>query len=139
MKENVASLDPPEFEVDLDTVAHGGAMIGRTDGQVVFVPYALPGERARVRVVSAKRDFAKAELTDLLRPAPGRVQPRCPYFGSCGGCSWQHADYALQLELKRGVVVDQLSRIGGFADADELVRQPIGMVEPWDYRNHVRF
>jgi len=139
MQGNRVEPEAPIIEVDLEHVAHGGEMIGRVDGQVVFVPYGLPGERARARVVSAKRDFVKGELLDVLRPAPGRVLPRCPYFGACGGCSWQHADYAVQLELKRGVLIDQLSRIGGMADAEELVRATIGMVDPWEYRNHVRF
>jgi 23S rRNA (uracil1939-C5)-methyltransferase len=139
MKDNREQPEAAVIEVDLDHVAHGGEIIGRIDGQVVFVPYALPGERARARVFTSKRDFARGELVEVLRPAPGRVEPRCPYFGTCGGCSWQHADYAVQLDLKRGVLVDQLRRIGGIADAEELVRLPIGMVDPWRYRNHVRF
>jgi 23S rRNA (uracil1939-C5)-methyltransferase len=139
MQDNRVEPEAPPIELELEEVAHGGEMIGRIDGQVVFVPYGLPGEVARARVVGAKRDFAKGELVEVLRPAPGRTVPRCPYFGSCGGCSWQHADYALQLELKRGVLIDQLSRIGRMEDAEELVRAPIGMVDPWEYRNHVRF
>ena len=131
--------EPMLVEVDLEHVAHGGELIGRIDGQVVFVPYGLPGERATARVVHTKRDFARGELVEVLRPASGRTVPRCPYFGACGGCSWQHADYQLQLDLKRGVLVDQLRRIGRIEDADELVRTPIGMVDPWEYRNHVRF
>lgn len=132
-------VESPVVEVDLERVAHGGALIGRVDGEVIFVPYGLPGERARARVSHRKKDFARGELIEVLRSAPGRVAPRCPHFGSCGGCSWQHADYAVQLNLKRGVVVDQLRRVGGMADAEELVRDPIGMIEPWEYRNHVRF
>jgi len=139
MQNDRAEPETPVIEVDLEQVAHGGNMIGRVDGQVVFVPYGLPGERARARVVSAKRDFAKGELLEVLRPAPGRIAPRCPYFGSCGGCSWQHADYVVQLDLKRGVLVDQLGRIGGMPNAEDLVRPSIGMVHPWEYRNHVRF
>src|SRR5206468_2096456 len=68
-----------------------------------------------------------------------RIQAPCPYFGACGGCAWQHADYTLQLELKRQVVEDQLRRIGGFAAAAALVRPTLGMLEPWGYRNQARF
>jgi 23S rRNA (uracil1939-C5)-methyltransferase len=139
MQERIEESAPTVVEVDLEHVAHGGELIGRIDGQVVFVPYGLPGERARAQLVASKRDYAKGELLEVLRPVPGRIVPRCPYFGSCGGCSWQHANYALQLELKRGVLVDQLSRTGRMEDAEELVREAIGMVDPWMYRNHVRF
>ena len=106
----------------------------------MFVPHGLPGERGLVRVVEERRDFARGELVSLQRSAAGRVSPPCAHYREgCGGCSWQHADYALQLELKRSIVADQLRRIGRFANADELVRAPIGMVEPWHYRNQARF
>jgi len=131
--------DPEEFEIELTDIAFGGNALGRNDGRVVFVPYALPGDRVRARVQQQRPDYAQAELVELLTPGPGRVEPKCSLFGVCGGCQWQHADYAVQLAMKRQIVVDQLRRIGGFQDAAELVRDPIGMMEPWGYRNHVRF
>ena len=139
MRVNEMEEEDQLIEVDLDQVTHGGELIGRMDGEVVFVPYGLPGERASVRVETRKRHFAKGALVEVLQPRAERVDPRCPYFGTCGGCSWQHAAYGLQLQMKRGVVVDQLQRIGGMVDAEDLVRDPIGMVDPWEYRNHVRF
>ncbi|HLZ29647.1 MAG TPA: class I SAM-dependent RNA methyltransferase [Chloroflexota bacterium] len=123
--------------------AFGGEALGHLpDGRVVFVPRGLPGETALVRLQQARRDFARADLVQVQRPAPGRVEPPCPaYRAGCGGCSWQHADYALQLQLKHRIVVDQLRRIGRFAETEaaELVRAPIGMLEPWHYRNQARF
>jgi 23S rRNA (uracil1939-C5)-methyltransferase len=93
-----------------------------------------------VRLSEVRRDFARAELERLERAAAGRIDPPCAHYGEgCGGCSWQHADYALQLALKQQIVVDQLRRIGHFADAAALVRSPIGMLEPWHYRNQARF
>jgi 23S rRNA (uracil1939-C5)-methyltransferase len=107
---------------------------------VVFVPRGLPGELARVQVVEQRRDFARGEMVSVLRGASGRVEPPCGHYrDGCGGCSWQHADYALQLKLKRSIVVDQLRRIGHFAAAENIVRAPIGMLEPWHYRNQARF
>jgi 23S rRNA (uracil1939-C5)-methyltransferase len=126
-------------ELDLTDIAFGGAAIGRQDGEVVFVPYGLPGERVRVRPLRERRNYKEAELVEVLDAASGRLAPPCPYFGDCGGCQWQHADYSTQLAMKRKVVVDQLRRIGGFGGAEELVRSPLGMIEPWRYRNHVRF
>ena len=121
--------------------AFGGEALGRlSDGRVVFVPRALPGESARARLVEDRRDFARAEVLEVLRAVPGRVEPPCPYYrAGCGGCSWQHADYELQLRLKQRIVVDQLRRIGRFSESEELVRPALGMVEPWHYRNQARF
>jgi len=129
------------ISVELTDAAFGGEAIGHLpDGRVVFVPRALPGETALVRVQQERRDFARAELAGLAQAAPGRVDPPCPYYtAGCGGCSWQHAEYALQLQLKEHIVVDQLRRIGHFLDADQLVRPAIGMIEPWHYRNQARF
>jgi 23S rRNA (uracil1939-C5)-methyltransferase len=131
--------EPEILELDLSTVAFGGSALGRADGEVVFVPYALPGERIRARVQRRRSDYATADLVSILSPSPERVAPRCPYFGACGGCQWQHAGYPRQLAMKQEIVADQLRRIGGMADAAELVRPCLGMIEPWEYRNHVRF
>jgi 23S rRNA (uracil1939-C5)-methyltransferase len=107
---------------------------------VVFVPRGLPGERALVAVQEERRDFARGEVVTLERTAGGRIAPPCTHYAQgCGGCSWQHADYSLQLRLKHGIVVDQLRRIGRFGNADELVRAPLSMIEPWHYRNQARF
>ncbi len=106
----------------------------------MFVPRTLPGERALVQVEEGGRDFARASLVSVERVADGRVEAPCPYYAmGCGGCSWQHAGYDLQLSIKQQIVVDQLRRIGHFDSAEELVRAPIGMVSPWNYRNQARF
>src|SRR5437870_5275183 len=133
------TLEP--VSVAFTDAAFGGEAFGHLpDGRVVFVPRALPGELAVVRLREERRDFARAELDVLVRAAPDRVEPPCPYYAAgCGGCSWQHADYGLQLRLKARIVADQLRRIGYFADADDLVRPAIGMLEPWHYRNQARF
>ena len=77
----------PEVEVELTTLTHGGEALGRLpDGRAIFIPYALPGERVRARVVAEKPRYARADLLEVLSPAPERVQPRCAHFGLCGGC-----------------------------------------------------
>src|SRR5258706_2089573 len=75
----------------------------------------------------------------MLEASEARVQPRCPHFGpgKCGGCQWQHIDYAAQLEFKHQVVVDQLARLGGLPDVP--VHATIGSPDPWQYRSHVTF
>jgi 23S rRNA (uracil1939-C5)-methyltransferase len=141
MKPFTPAIEDPNdpLELNLTDVVFGGDAIARHDGQVIFVPFGLPGERVQARLLHAKRDYATAELFEVLEAAPGRIEPRCPHFGVCGGCQFQHASYQTQLELKRHVVVDQLHRIGGIANAEELVAPAIGMIDPWGYRNHVRF
>ena len=128
-----------EAILTLTDFAFGGEALGRLDGRVVFVPYALPGEKVRVELVSEQRDYARGNLLEVLTPAPSRVDPPCPYYGECGGCSLQHAEYAAQLAFKQHVVIEQLGRLGHFSAAESLVRPTIGMISPWEYRNHARF
>jgi 23S rRNA (uracil1939-C5)-methyltransferase len=129
------------FEVELVEAAFGGEALGHLpDGRVVFVPRSLPGETARVRLTEDRRDYARADLEALLATAAGRIEPPCPYYRQgCGGCSWQHAEYPLQLQLKQHIVIDQLRRIGRFPEPESLVKPPIGMLDPWQYRNQARF
>ena len=110
-------------EVRIDKVVAGGDGLARfDDGRVVFVPGALPGERVRISVASAGRDFARAQLVEVLEPHAGRVEPPCPYVAvGCGGCSWQHVALPIQRDLKRTIVVESLSRVGHVADPDVVL------------------
>ncbi|MFC2028768.1 class I SAM-dependent RNA methyltransferase [Chloroflexota bacterium] len=126
------------FEVTLDKMTHGGDAMGRLpDSRAVFVPYAIPGEHVRLRLVQEKRRFARAELLDVLDPSPLRIIPRCPHFGECGGCQFQHISYPFQIETKAAILVDQLDRIG------HVSKPPLQVIQPshqeWDYRNHIQF
>jgi 23S rRNA (uracil1939-C5)-methyltransferase len=127
------------FELQLTSIAHGGAALGRHEGRVIFVPYALPGETVRVEITEDKGRYAFARLVAVLAPSPERVAPPCPYFGpaGCGGCQWQHVDYTAQLRFKAEVVADQLSRIGGIANP--VVRPTLPDPSGWAYRNHAQF
>jgi tRNA/tmRNA/rRNA uracil-C5-methylase (TrmA/RlmC/RlmD family) len=108
-----------DVEVEIGPVAHGGvcvARVGGPGGRVVFVRYALPGERALVRITEAKHgSFCRGEAVRILRADPRRVPPPCSHFGpgGCGGCDWQHASADLQRELKAAVVAEQLRRLAG--------------------------
>ncbi len=127
----------PTLDLDLTAMTHGGNAIGRSEGRPIFVPYGLPGERVRVRITQDKRSYAFAEVEAVLAPSPERVTPRCPHFGTCGGCHWQHIAYAAQLRFKRDVVAEQFARIGGLRDA--LVHPTIPSPDPWAYRSHATF
>ncbi|MBN1311328.1 MAG: class I SAM-dependent RNA methyltransferase [Anaerolineae bacterium] len=127
------------FELDLTTIAHGGAALGRHHGRTIFVPYALPGEHVTARVVKDKGRFAYAEAIEINTPSPNRIEPPCPYFGPgrCGGCQWQHIAYGKQLEYKQTVVSDQLTRIGKFREP--VVHATMPSPNPWEYRVYMTF
>lgn len=125
------------IDLPIHGLGHRGEGVGRYDGLVVFVPGAVPGDRVQARVTEVKRGYARAELEGVLEPSADRVTPRCPFFEQCGGCQLQHIAYEKQLELKRQLVIDALTRIGGLADV--LVHLTIGMHTPWAYRNKAQF
>jgi len=125
--------------LELTGMAHGGAALGRQEGRVIFVPYALPGETVRVEITEDKGRYAFARLVDVVEPSPDRVAPPCPYFGptGCGGCQWQHIEYSAQLQFKTEIVVDQLTRIGSLAAP--TVHPTLPNDSGWAYRNHAQF
>ena len=125
-----------ELTLTLTIMAHGGAAMGRDeDGRPIFVPYAIPGETVRAELTIEKRHFARADLLEVLESSPDRVDPRCPHFGTCGGCHFQHMRYEAQLQHKQIVIGDQLQRIGGFGEIN--VRPVLANPSPWQYRADV--
>jgi 23S rRNA (uracil1939-C5)-methyltransferase len=124
-------------DLEIEKFADRGKSLARCDGYVVFVPGAVPGDRIRARVRSAKKKFAEANLEELLSPSPLRTQPRCFYFGTCGGCKWQHVSYEAQLAAKSDSVRDALVHSGGFDDVE--MRPPIGSEKIYYYRNKMEF
>jgi 23S rRNA (uracil1939-C5)-methyltransferase len=123
-----------EIELVIDNLSNLGEGVGRVDGWVVFVPYALPGERVRVRVWRNKSNYSNADLVQVLEPSPHRVDPVCPLFGTCGGCQYQHCDYTLQLDWKTRQVVELLRRIGGI---EHPVDPCIGSPLQYGYRSKI--
>ena len=125
------------LRLSLTDMAFQGGAIGRHDGLVVFAAYGIPGEEAIVQVERRSKDYLTGRVVEVLSPSPHRVEAPCPYFGTCGGCQWQHIDYSHQIELKAHIVADQLRRIGKFQEP--VVLPTIPAVETWNYRNHARF
>jgi 23S rRNA (uracil1939-C5)-methyltransferase len=126
--------DLPVRLVQIEKPIYGGAFLARDEGKAVFVPLALAGEQARVRIVEGKRGYATAEVEEIIQPAPQRVTPGCRHFGVCGGCQYQHADYATQVAIKKTVLRETLQR-GGVEAPGEIA---VIADQPWGYRNRIR-
>jgi len=124
------------IEVVLESLACGGDAVGRHMGQTVFVPYGLPGDRARVQVFDAHQKYCRASLLSIISPGEQRIEPACPYFGICGSCQWQMLDHPHQLEHKQNILEQTLSRIGGIK-APEIKVLTAG--SPWNYRNKAQY
>lgn len=106
-----------------------------SDGRVCFVPDAVTGERIEVEVLRETKRFVEGKLLRIVEASPDRVRPPCPYFGVCGGCSYQHISYDRQVSLKTSQVREALRRIGGIESPD--VRPTIPSPLPYGYRNRI--
>lgn len=117
---------------ELSSIGHG---IAHVDGRRVVVPGALPGERVKVKLRRQRRRDQQGELIEILQSAPERVQPRCPHFGICSGCSLQHMDPGAQRTLKQQHLQQLLWQHGQVQPESWL---PPIFQHPWGYRRHAR-
>lgn len=106
------------------------------DGRVVFVPFSVPGDRVRVRIVDERSRFARAEIETVLEAGSARIEPECAYFGECGGCAWQHIRYDRQVEAKVQILRDAVERIGKLAVPSDILVWP--SPRPYGYRVRAR-
>ena len=93
-------------------LAFGGEGVGRIDEFVVFVPFVITGETVTAEITEVKKNFARAKLVRVVTPAPERIAPECRYYGACGGCQYQHIDYAAQLRFKHKQIADLFEHVG---------------------------
>ena len=124
--------------VHIEKPVYGGAFLARIEGKAVFVPLALPGEQARVRVTQDKRSYATAEVDEIAATAPERIAPACTHFGACGGCHYQHARYEAQLAFKQSILRETLERGGVHAPDEIAVLAAEPQTRAWSYRNRIR-
>ena len=125
------------LELVIDGLGARAEGVGRTAGRAVFVPFALPGERCAVQIQHVGRKRVEARLMEVLEAHPGRCQAPCAVFGRCGGCQLQHAEYALQLELKQRIVADTLRSVAGVELAEAV--PVLGADKPYGYRNRGQY
>ena len=128
-----------EFIVTIEDMNEDGAGVGKVDGYIWFVKDAVIGDVVRAKAMKMKKSYGFARLMEVLEPSVSRVIPSCPVARQCGGCQLQAMSYEEQLKFKERKVMNNLIRIGKFAE-DEIHMLPImGMEEPWRYRNKAQF
>ncbi len=123
-----------QIELNPEAPIYGGMCLSRHEG-IVFVKGAIPGETVLAAVKEKKKDYSIAEAVEIIDSSGDRVQPRCPVFGLCGGCNYQHISYQRQLTIKEEILSDCLKRIGNidFPLSETLKGQP------WHYRSKAQF
>lgn len=128
-------LPAEPVEVEIHDLAHDGRGVGRLDDKVVFVHGALPGERVHARLTGRNRKYDEAITLVVDKASSERVEPRCEWFGNCGGCALQHLDADAQVRWKQGRLAENLKRIGRVEPGRWL--DPV-TAEPWNYRRRAR-
>jgi len=120
----------------IEDLTHEGNGVGKVDGYPLFIPYALPGEEAIVKVVKVKTNFGYGKLLEVKESSDERVEPPCNVFYQCGGCQLQHMSYAMQLKMKENQVKNVMKKIAHLEHVP--VHPTLGMEDPWRYRNKVQ-
>ncbi|HYK65368.1 MAG TPA: class I SAM-dependent RNA methyltransferase [Patescibacteria group bacterium] len=124
------------MEIEINAMTFGPFGVGRREGKAVMVPGSVPGDQLAVEIVSERRDYSLAQIRKVISASTDRRVAPCPYLPRCGGCDWQHIDYAAQVRFKGEVVARELGR----ALAIEI--DPAGLVEPapaeFAYRSRIR-
>lgn len=129
------------LQLTIEKLVYGGDGLARLPaddhgrGKAVFLPFVLEGETVEASLLEQKRGFARARADNILQVSPLRIAAKCPYFGECGGCHYQHSSYAHQLEIKAAILKENLRRIAKLELDTDLVLHPS---PEWNYRNRVR-
>ena len=139
--DNKPDTEPPaapqnRHELTVEKWVYGGAGLGRIEGRVALAPFVLPGERVEIEVLRSKTSLAEGRVLRIVESAPQRVAPDCKYFEKCGGCDYQHAGYAFEVQQKVEIVREVMKRIGKL-DLPSQIGTLSG--EPLGYRNRSQF
>lgn len=127
-----------QISVKIEKPIYGGEFLARLpDHRPVFVPFVLPEEIVDIQVTQNKKGYARASLIRVVENSKDRINPLCKYFSLCGGCHYQHMEYAEQLKLKKQVVLEQFSRVPGFSE--QIFRDIVPSPKEFRYRNNIQF
>jgi 23S rRNA (uracil1939-C5)-methyltransferase len=123
-------------QLKIEKLVYGGDALSRVEGEVVFTPFALPGETVEVDRIPSRKHAQRARLLNVAEPSPDRAEPGCPYFTRCGGCQYQHATYVAQLRYKTEILAETLQRVGKISVDPASIE--VAAADPWGYRNRAQ-
>jgi tRNA/tmRNA/rRNA uracil-C5-methylase (TrmA/RlmC/RlmD family) len=137
----VSTLSPSQeiesqtMQIEITDLAYGGNGVGHSsDGRVVFVPFTAPGDVVDVEITREHERYLEGRVTEIVTPSADRCEPRCPHFGRCGGCQYQHLNYAAQLDAKKRQLAQSLKHLAGLRELPEI--NPVaGSLRHYGYRN----
>ncbi|WP_430510476.1 23S rRNA (uracil(1939)-C(5))-methyltransferase RlmD [Gottfriedia solisilvae] len=134
MSKRVLPVEKNQFlEVEFIDLTHEGHGVAKVEGYPIFVPNALPGEKATIKVIKTSKGYGFGKVVELQNQSPVRVEPVCSIYNQCGGCQTQHISYEGQLDAKYKQVTEVMKRIGKLEDV--VIHPVLGMENPWSYRN----
>jgi 23S rRNA (uracil1939-C5)-methyltransferase len=125
-----------ELLLSIEKLLYGGDGLAHADGNTVFVPYVLPGEQVRGTVRTRKKKLIHANLEEVTKASPSRIDAPCPHFRVCGGCHYQHIEIHEQVRQKKEILRETLSRLGGVSWQGEIREHT---AEPYGYRNRAQW
>lgn len=124
------------MDVTIEKLIYGGEGLAHHEGATVFVPFVLPGERVDVVPVAQKKKFVRGRVERILESSAERIAARCPHFGVCGGCDYQHIPYDAQLRYKSEILRETLRRLGRIEWTGEIATHASPL---WGYRNRAQW
>jgi 23S rRNA (uracil1939-C5)-methyltransferase len=129
------AVNLPPVEAVIESMTLEGKGVAHLAGKTVFIDGGIPGEKVMFSYTRRKNKFDEGRVTEVLEPSAERVEPKCPHYGVCGACSWQHIASAAQISYKQQAMLDNLQRVG--KTAPETVFAPL-TAGPWSYRRKAR-
>jgi len=129
------NLPPETANATIESMAHDGRGVAHVDDKAVFIAGALPGEEVVFEYSKKKKDFAEGRVTEVITASADRVEPGCPHYNICGGCSFQHLDSDKQILAKQAILIDQFKSIGKL---ENIELWPALTGPHWGYRHRAR-
>ena len=128
-------LPQAPVEAEIESLSHEGRGVTHIDGKTVFISGALPGEKVTFTYTSKRRSHDEGDIAEVMEASPDRVEPKCPHYAICGGCSLQHLSSRAQIDYKQQSMLESLHHLGNVTP--EEVFEPI-TGDMWGYRRKAR-
>jgi len=124
------------MQIKIEKLANGGSGLGEYEGKKIFIPYSAPGDILDINITKDHGNWAEGQIVSIITPAACRVTPKCPVFGICGGCQWQHISYETQIKWKKDILAETIEKIGKVDKPNML--ETLASPKQWYYRNRIQ-